>query len=304
MLEIFQNYFQGGYIAKVKKDNTLSFVIDTENKFVKVKEHFDKYPLLTRKFKQYKLTCEIFDLLLQKAHLTSIGFQKILQIKKFFFFSEKTKPLVFSEKKKNINLVKNLECEDLNNFVNTLKIKGYFGDVISKDISLISDPKIIERKVLSLPINAFWLAGFTTTDGSFGITLRKVKKKFFKIRFSVEPFFSISQHQKDKDLLLKIKEFLNIDKEKLSIDKPSKNIKRTAINLRFFVLKGINEIIIPFFDKYPVSGAKFLDYLDWKKCITLINNKEHLIIEGYQKIEKIRSNMNQRRKIFGKIIDK
>lgn len=57
----------------------------------------------------------------------------------------------------------------------------------------------------------------------------------------------------------------------------------------------IVNIIIPFFDKYPVIGLKKLDYLDFKKISELVKTKYHLTSEGFLEIEKINSQMNQRR---------
>lgn len=43
------------------------------------------------------------------------------------------------------------------------------------------------------------------------------------------------------------------------------------------------------------KGAKALDYQNFQECIQLINNKENLTAEGYQKILTITKNMNANR---------
>lgn len=40
--------------------------------------------------------------------------------------------------------------------------------------------------------------------------------------------------------------------------------------------KDICEKIIPFFDKYPLQGAKFNDFADFKRVAELMENKAHL----------------------------
>lgn len=60
----------------------------------------------------------------------------------------------------------------------------------------------------------------------------------------------------------------------------------------------ITDIIIPFFDKYPIHGVKSLDYINFKEIALLIKEKDHLSIEGIEKIKRIKSNMNKFRKIF------
>jgi hypothetical protein len=40
----------------------------------------------------------------------------------------------------------------------------------------------------------------------------------------------------------------------------------------------INNVIIPFFEKYPLVGAKRQDYLDFVKVAELMETKTHLLI--------------------------
>jgi len=55
------------------------------------------------------------------------------------------------------------------------------------------------------------------------------------------------------------------------------------------------EVIIPFFEKYPVQGLKSLDFSDFKKVAMMIDAKEHLTIEGLNRILEIKLNMNKHR---------
>ena len=55
-------------------------------------------------------------------------------------------------------------------------------------------------------------------------------------------------------------------------------------------------IIIPFFDRYNIKGAKELDFIDFKKVAEIINSKDHLTEDGFNKILTIKDNMNLKRK--------
>jgi len=59
----------------------------------------------------------------------------------------------------------------------------------------------------------------------------------------------------------------------------------------------IENIIIPFFNQYPILGVKRLDFEDFKTVAKLIKNKEHLNAEGLNKIIKIVKGMNLDRKL-------
>jgi hypothetical protein len=54
----------------------------------------------------------------------------------------------------------------------------------------------------------------------------------------------------------------------------------------------INKKVIPFFTEYPILGIKSLDFEDFKKVAELVKNKEHLKIDGFNKIMKIIDRMN------------
>lgn len=63
---------------------------------------------------------------------------------------------------------------------------------------------------------------------------------------------------------------------------------------RFVVTKfsDITEKILPFFDKYPLVGAKRQDYLSFVKVAVLMQAKANLTKEGLEQIKQIKVGMN------------
>jgi hypothetical protein len=53
------------------------------------------------------------------------------------------------------------------------------------------------------------------------------------------------------------------------------------------------DIIIEHFNNYPLITKKYKDFEFFKQAIVLIKNKEHLTIEGFNKILAIRASMNK-----------
>jgi hypothetical protein len=96
----------------------------------------------------------------------------------------------------------------------------------------------------------------------------------------------INQHSKEKLLINKFIHILNCG---------------SVISLNNFVVfsvsnfKDIIEKIIPFFHKYKIEGVKSLDFNDFCEAAELIKNKDHLTIEGFNKIKEIKSKMNRAR---------
>jgi hypothetical protein len=52
-------------------------------------------------------------------------------------------------------------------------------------------------------------------------------------------------------------------------------------------------IVVKFFDKHPLITKKQADYLLFKLAINLVLNKEHLTVEGLNKIVAIKASMNR-----------
>lgn len=68
-----------------------------------------------------------------------------------------------------------------------------------------------------------------------------------------------------------------------------------SISIEVVNHKHIMEIIIPFYDKYTIHGKRSQDYSDFKQVSKMIETKEHLTQEGYDRIIDVKSNMNDRR---------
>jgi hypothetical protein len=52
-------------------------------------------------------------------------------------------------------------------------------------------------------------------------------------------------------------------------------------------------VIIPFFDKYPLITQKRADFILFKQAIELINDGAHLTEEGLTKVVSIKASMNK-----------
>jgi hypothetical protein len=66
---------------------------------------------------------------------------------------------------------------------------------------------------------------------------------------------------------------------------------------RYIVSKSrdIHEKIIPFFIQYPIQGKKLKDFQDWCKVAEMMKEKQHLTVEGLNKIREIKAGMNSGR---------
>jgi hypothetical protein len=59
----------------------------------------------------------------------------------------------------------------------------------------------------------------------------------------------------------------------------------------------IINLIIPYFNKYPIQGTKMLDYIGFCKVAELMQTKAHLTDEGLEEIRQIKCVMNTGRNL-------
>jgi hypothetical protein len=130
------------------------------------------------------------------------------------------------------------------------------------------------------------VAGFTSGEGCFMV---RVRKPSVSPRGLCELIFQITQHTRDEQLLLKIKNYFDCGRYR----------ERTGGLAGDFIVTKLSDLIkniIPFYEKYPVIGVKARDFVDFKKVALLVQNKEHLNTSGLEEIKKIQTGMNRGRK--------
>lgn len=116
--------------------------------------------------------------------------------------------------------------------------------------------KAVDKGDYILPeiINPFWMSGFVAAEGSFYLLLRN-SGQFVNT-------FSITQDHRDLQLFEKFSEFFNCGK---NYHRPNSSRCDFVVQTRPHII----EIIIPFFNKYPLVNIKTLDFEDFSKALSL-----------------------------------
>ena len=123
--------------------------------------HFEKYPLLTKKLEDFQLFSQIVTLIHKKEHLTITGLHKIISLR-----------------------------ASMNKGLSTL-MKTTFPDIIPATRPSRSDEELINSK-----IDPYWMAGFVAGEGCFSI--RITKSLTLKTGYQVQLRFNVTQHSIDK----------------------------------------------------------------------------------------------------------
>jgi hypothetical protein len=181
--------------------------------------------------------------------------------------------------------------EHLNNkgLVNILSLKASLNKGLSDSlITLFPDITKVERYKVNITkdINYSWLAGFFSGEGYFRINI--YKSKTCKTGYAIRLQISIVQHTKDEVLMNNIKNVLDCGAV-------YKYDYENVVYLRISKFKDIFFKLIPLFEKYNIKGVKALDFKDFCEVAELINNKYHLTLKGFSKIQQIKLKMNRKR---------
>lgn len=122
-----------------------------------------------------------------------------------------------------------------------------------------------------------WLSGFTQSDGSFTVVFDK-RSTGLKIR--PKPIFTISQHISELELFKKIQQHFGIGFV-------TQNKSNQSVSFFVTSLKDIEKVLLPIFDRHPLSHGKLKAYLVFKEVVQRMLNKEHLKLEGLLEIIEI-----------------
>ena len=302
-LSILEDIKNTLHIGKIRKsgENCVQYVVESFKELQVIVNHFDKYPLpciwasgkcVTAKVSDFLLFKQCFENIKNGEHLTEEGFLKIVTLKS--------------------------------------SLNWGISDKLTKAFPLVIPVNRLDYKFKGIP-DPFWIAGFTSGDGSFQIRLRKLNTNIgyrVSLLYSFHPCIWASGkclHIRELDVLKGLATYfcsnspcilasgplqMSIGQMKcknlISNEKKVGISKDKSVHLQIAKFTDIKDKIIPFFEKYHpciwasgkcIEGVKRLDFEDFKKVCKLIENKKHLTPLGIKAILDIKLNMNQNRKI-------
>jgi hypothetical protein len=246
LLNDIKDYFAVGNISYTGKDSIMYRVESLEG-LVVIINHFNKYPLITKKLADYTLFKLAYNLIKDKNHLTEKGLLELVALKAV-----------------------------LNKGI-SLDLSKAFPNIIP-----ILRPEVSISKI----INPFWLAGFVEAEGCFSVSI--FKSKTSKFGEAVKLSFILTQNVRDEDLIKSLIEYLGCGYTTLE--------NRGTIDFKVTKISNIRDVIVPFFNKYPLQGVKSKDFADFCKAVDIVSNKAHLSKEGLDQIRIIKNRMNTNRK--------
>ncbi len=163
--------------------------------------------------------------------------------------------------------------------------------LVKNPSNLIIQRRLYSKCSLNLDIDKlpqlyepWFVSGFADAEGCFLVLVRKSPKN--KLGWQLEANFTINLHTRDIELLKLIQAYFG----------GVGRIGKERNNCRDFSISSLDQIltkVIPHFDKYPLKTQKYADYLLFKEVVMMMQRREHLTIEGLQKIINIRASINK-----------
>lgn len=134
-----------------------------------------------------------------------------------------------------------------------------------------------------------YIAGFIDGEGCFTIVISKHKTK--KLGLDARLHFQIEVRSDDLEILQHIQETLDCGNiYHLSYERYGWH---PHVELKVSSFPEITEKLIPFLAKYPLRAKKRFSYECFLQAVEIFKRKEHLTLEGIEKLREIRKNMNQ-----------
>lgn len=137
-------------------------------------------------------------------------------------------------------------------------------------------------KPVKITLSDAWLSGFTDAEGCFNVSIQKRIASKFCTRIILR--FILDQKNAE-NLFTSIKNLLNYGSVSLRVK--TNNVFRFTIN-SFEGLIQVKE----YFLKFPLKTKKKQSFENWLIIQNMVLNKEHLDLEGLEKIKKIKKNIN------------
>ena len=140
-------------------------------------------------------------------------------------------------------------------------------------------------------LDPWWIIGFVDGEGCFSISI--IKNVTTRMGYQVFPEFVITQGAKSLSVLEDIKESFGCGRiyENKRHDDHKENLYR-------YCVRSINDItfkIIPFFETHRLQTAKQYDFNTFCEVVEMLNKKEHLGQDGFNKIKALASTMNRQK---------
>ncbi len=131
----------------------------------------------------------------------------------------------------------------------------------------------------------YYLSGFADGEGSFCVPIRR--HPTLQSGWIISPLFAVYQHKNNPEVIYLFKEVLGCG---------FISYKSGSPNCMVYMVVSLPkhlDTVIPFFEKYPIIGQKYNEFLRFKQIVEMCSQKAHHTTEGFKKNVRLAFSMNQ-----------
>ncbi len=263
VLRMARNLLQVGHYIPDRKKNCSSLRVNTlKDLNNNVLPHFEEYPLLSEKKKDYLIFKEIVEKMNKKLDHGKEGFCYIYN-------------LALSMNKNGAYRKKYRHCAAHSPLFDTLKGCTQISQTSHRDVRSVKDDKNIKNASLKgypfqlkQPLNDQFVSGLIQGDANFGFSfrIRRDTTNLFSNKAKISPFFSLGHFSCSIDLLEECQRFFQCGK----IIKVSDNYYRWMVS----DISSLKNSILDHLLTFPLLDVKGKQFKVFTECLHILSSKE------------------------------
>jgi hypothetical protein len=140
-------------------------------------------------------------------------------------------------------------------------------------------------------LDPMWIVGFVDGEGCFSISI--IKNMTTKSGIQIFPEFVVTQGAKSLSVLEEMQTFFECGV--IYVNRRKDNHRE---NLYRYCVRSINDLqtkVVPFFKEFPLKTTKHRDFVIFCQVLEMMIGKEHLNLEGIDRIKTLASTMNRQK---------
>ena len=139
-----------------------------------------------------------------------------------------------------------------------------------------------------------WITGFVDGEGCFSIHFvrqaDRLGRRGYRTGYQVAHEFAVTQGARSVKCLHLLKRHFGVGK--VYLNRRHDNHKEDLYRFSVVRRNDLMNVIIPFFEKYPLRTSKLYDFTKFAECVRLMNLNVHLSPRGVVRIAEITETMN------------
>jgi len=137
----------------------------------------------------------------------------------------------------------------------------------------------------------WWLVGFVDGEGCFSCPI--FRQRSMRLGWQVQPQFTVVQGESSRDVLDAMVEFFGCGH--VYRNRRRDNHREGLFRYEVFRFQDLRDVIVPFFQEYPLRTAKRDNFAKFARIIELMDSRRHLTVPGLIEIGEIAETMNFRK---------